>query len=178
MHIRTNHSGYEVCAMYRFVVFLALALTVSADIPDNIKDCIQPMIYPPQCCKTFKNKHPMDDDTFKECMLIPSEPGSCERDICFATKKGFASADGTIKMEVLQKHLDEAMSDNKDVVEAIKKKCIEGDFEKYGEPDDCSLRKLANCIRWQHKWGCPEFNEDGPCKGIKEVAKKCLELDS
>lgn len=70
----------------------------------------------------------------------------CDREICFATKKGYATSDGKIDKEALKAVIEKDFADNQELMNNIIDKCVDGDLEKYGKSDMCDLMKLKMCM--------------------------------
>ncbi|XP_013136846.1 PREDICTED: uncharacterized protein LOC106102001 [Papilio polytes] len=122
-----------------------------------------------------KYKH---TDAVKECLKIPRSPNSCDRDICFANKMGFASSDGKVDKNEFKNHLENNNQIDTELKNQILDSCAEGDLDKFGTEDICDVKKLKLCVDLQVFSLCKNWDTDGPCAGVQELAEECAELYS
>ncbi|XP_063530923.1 uncharacterized protein LOC134741954 [Cydia strobilella] len=163
--------------MLRFTV-LAIALTTVLADGDDKKKCMR--VFHPgsmHCCKNEMPPPKVDKDELKECLKIPHIHHSCQHDICIGKKFGYASDDGTVDMDAWEKHFTEEFKSSPTLVESVKENCIKGDISKYGPPDACQLAKLRMCQDRSIILDCKEWDDDGPCAGIKDLVMECAKMD-
>nr|AXF48744.1 odorant-binding protein OBP47 [Lobesia botrana] len=162
--------------MFRFVV---LAVVVTVVLSEDNKKCRR-LFHPPamHCCKSDMGPPKINKEELKECFDSPHKPPpSCDLDICIAKKRGYGSDDGTVDMDAFEKTITEDFEDAPTLVEAIKENCIKGDLSKYGPPDACKLAQLKMCIHKTMIMDCKEWDDDGPCAGMKDLVKECAKMD-
>ncbi|XP_063530941.1 uncharacterized protein LOC134741970 [Cydia strobilella] len=162
--------------MLRLTVLAIALITVLAD-GDEKKKCMR--LFHPGSMHCCRNKMPppnVDKDELNECFKIPHHH-SCEHDICIAKKRGFSSDDGTVDMDAWEKIVTEDFKNSPTLVEAIKENCIKGDVSKYGPPDACQLTKLKMCVHRSSIQDCKEWDDDGPCAGIKDLVMECAKME-
>ncbi|KAJ0175780.1 hypothetical protein K1T71_008939 [Dendrolimus kikuchii] len=162
--------------IYR-LIFLSVVLGVAmAGFRENMHKCGR-FMRPGgmECCKAELQKKPPSDD-LKECFQLPMRPPSCEREICIGKKKGFGNEDGKVDKAAFAAYIDKELEQNADLAKAIKEKCLDGDLTKYGPADMCDLVKVKFCVDIQMIANCPEWDDKGPCAGIKDDVAECLKL--
>ncbi|XP_061729807.1 uncharacterized protein LOC133534621 [Cydia pomonella] len=164
--------------MLRFTVLAIVLTTVLADSEDYRKKCMR-LFHPGSmhCCKSEMPPMNFDIGELKECFKIPHAHHSCDHDICIAKKRGFASDDGTVDMDAWEKLITEDFKSSPTLIEAIKEDCIKGDISKYGPPDACQLSKLKMCLHRAMVLDCKEWDDNGPCTGIKDLVMECAKMD-
>uniref|UniRef100_A0A0K8TUA0 Odorant Binding Protein n=1 Tax=Epiphyas postvittana TaxID=65032 RepID=A0A0K8TUA0_EPIPO len=163
--------------MYRILVLAVVLTVVLADSDDDKKKCHR-LGHPGtmRCCKTEIPLPKTDMSDLKECMEIPHQPHSCEHDICIGKKRGYGKDDGTLDKAAFEKMFAEEFASSPTLVEAVKENCIGGDLTAYGPPDECELMKIKHCVHTQAINDCKEWNDEGPCAGIKDLVKECAKL--
>ncbi|KAI8422714.1 hypothetical protein MSG28_006479 [Choristoneura fumiferana] len=165
--------------MYRVLVFVVVLAVVSADSDDDKKKCHR-IGHPGtmRCCKSELQLPKRETAELKECFEIPPQPHSCEHDICIGKKRGYASDDGTVDKAAFEKTISEDFSSMPSLLEAVKDNCLTGDLDAFGPPDACELVKLKHCLDMQAINDCKEWDDNGPCAGIKDLVKECAKLMS
>nr|WKR38897.1 odorant binding protein 16 [Spodoptera frugiperda] len=165
--------------MYRFVILSVVVVSALADDMD-IRECgriFHPP--PPGCCKennVVKNKEMLANE-LKECFDAPGpkDPVKCELDLCIAKKRGFATDDGKLDLKKFEEVISKDVTD-KDVLDEIKTKCINGDLNNYGPPDFCDFIKIKHCVTLHLMNQCSEWSDDDKCQKVKELVGKCAKV--
>ncbi|XP_059055563.1 uncharacterized protein LOC131849499 isoform X2 [Achroia grisella] len=118
-----------------------------------------------------------DELNLKECFHHKkSDP--CEKELCIANKKGFASADGEIDRDALAMVIENEFNENSELKEAIEENCVGEDLSKFGPEDLCDVLKLRLCIEIQHLKACVEWDDEVPCEGTKKLVEDCMQLSA
>ncbi|KAL0831521.1 hypothetical protein ABMA28_002315 [Loxostege sticticalis] len=106
-----------------------------------------------KCCKgKIPTPSPEFQAMYKECQSLPSGPGSCERETCISTKKGFMTPDGKLDISKIKEKMEKEVEVDPELYKAIN--------------EDCTEENLA-------KYTCPDWANDGPCEGLKDLSPIC-----
>uniref|UniRef100_A0A2A4JAA3 Uncharacterized protein n=1 Tax=Heliothis virescens TaxID=7102 RepID=A0A2A4JAA3_HELVI len=164
--------------MYRVVILSFVFAVALADV--DKKQCRH--VFHPHamhCCKKGppEEKLIMPDD-MSECLQTSRDPITCERDLCIAKKKGFATDDGKLDKTKLVDVVTKDLGSDASLLEDVKANCINGDIENYAPPEFCDFMKMRHCISVQMLNHCPEWEDSSDCKEIKGVVQDCVKLFS
>ncbi|KAJ8730606.1 hypothetical protein PYW08_002019 [Mythimna loreyi] len=164
--------------MYRFVI-LSFVVSALLAIPLDKKQCGR-VFYPNamRCCQNNSEtvyKLIITDDVI-ECFQVSKDPVSCEREICIAKKKGFATDDDKIDKAKLEELMTRDLESDAELLEDVKLKCLDGDFEAYALPEFCSFMKMRYCVSTQILNHCLEWNKNVECQETKRLIAECVKI--
>ncbi|KAJ8721320.1 hypothetical protein PYW07_002095 [Mythimna separata] len=130
------------------------------------------------CCRNNSEtiyKITMTDD-ISECFQVSKDPTLCEREICIAQKKGFATDDNKIDKAKLEKIMTKDLGTNAELLEDVMTNCLNGNFEKYAPPDFCNFMKMRHCVSMQILNYCQEWNKNVECQETKKLVRECVKI--
>ncbi|XP_026748440.3 uncharacterized protein LOC113509323 [Galleria mellonella] len=179
----------SLSTMYRvFLLVTFAAVLILGDDSEEQKKCSRIITHPAVkfCCKKgirhhgklhgFHRRTHTDDLNLKECFHSSKKLDPCERELCIANKKGFASADGEIDKDALAMVIENDFEENNELKELILDNCVGTDLTKFGPEDMCDVMKLKMCMDTQHLKGCEEWDDEAPCEGMQKLVEDCMQL--
>ncbi|KAH9644133.1 hypothetical protein HF086_015463 [Spodoptera exigua] len=130
------------------------------------------------CCNVTTNstfKLSMTDE-LRDCFEQSKDPVTCEREICIAKKKGFATKDNQIDMKKLEELINDEFFEYTNLLEDVKMNCLNENFEIYAPSEFCNFTKMRYCIAVQILSHCLEWHDNADCKEMKGFVEKCVKM--